>query len=211
MDVYSQLREALIENVTSDKVTLSSGLIWYRTDTKQLKIYDGTIIRTVSFGAGGGGGGALSWAPDDLGNSALAVTEFLQKVWQFASGLSQKVYTVVKVPNSYVAGDQIRMRVLGYSDTLGTALLSSVATLIRTGTDAFDSTTNQRTSTNVATALPGAKIPLLTTLDLTSGTGTVNSVAVAAGDLIKVELSRGTDTCPGDLRFIESSTEVLFS
>lgn len=209
---YDQLKEAQLENVSGNKSTLSRGLIWLDTSTGDAKYYDGTIIRTLATGASGGGG-SLFWMPDEEGLAAVDVIEYAQKVWKFGLGLSQKIYTVVKVPSSYVAGDQINMKVNIYSpDAAGTILLTSVATLIRVGTDAFSSTSNQRTSTNVAATLSGsADIPRAVTLDLTSATGTVNSVAVSAGDLLKVQLTRGSGTAPDELRFIESSVEVTFS
>ncbi len=208
---YDQLKEAQIENVTSDKITTQRGLIWFRTDTKALKIYDGAVIRTISLGSNGGGG-SLLWVPDDAGNAATDLIENSQKVWTFETGLAQLIYTVVKVPTGYSAGDPITMKILGYGpDGAGTILFTSVATLIRTGITAFSSTTNQRTSTNTAATPAGANIPFSASLDLTSTTGTINSVAVAAGDLIKVSISRGTDTMGSDARLIESSTEVLFS
>lgn len=213
MDVYSQLVAAQIENRTTDPSPLSSALAWFRTDTKQLKIYDGTVTRVISFGASGGGGGSLSWVPDEESLAAVDVIEYAQKVWKFGQGLSQKIFTVIKVPASYSAGDPITLKANIYSpDASGTILLQSVSTLIRVGTDAFSSTTNQRTSTNSANTLSGsADIPRAVSLDLTSTTGTINSVAVSAGDLIKVQLVRGTDTATEDFRFVESSAEVTFS
>jgi hypothetical protein len=90
-----------------------------------------------------------------------------------------------------------------------TQLLSAEATLIEAG-DPFDDTTDQATSTNVATA-GGDKVTVNATLDLTDGSGLINAVAVAAGDLIKVRLFRGTDASASEVFFIESSTEVTFS
>jgi hypothetical protein len=47
-------------------------------------------------------------------------------------------------------------------------------------------------------------------LDLTNATGQINSFSVSAGDILKVELTRGTDTDTADIRFLPSATEVKF-
>ena len=209
---YDQLKEAQLENVAGDKATLSLGLVWLDTVTKKAKYYDGVTIRSMATGSGGGGG-SLTWRADDTGNGALDIIEYYQKVWKFSQGLSQKIFTVIKVPTAYSAGDQINMRANIYTpDTSGTALIQSIATLIRVGTDAFSSLSNQRTSTNAAISLSGsADLSRAVTLDLTSSTGTINSVAVSAGDLIKVQLQRASDTASNEVRFVESSVEMTFS
>lgn len=211
---YDQLKEAQLENVSGDKGTLSRGLIWLDTSLSipKPKYYDGTTIRTVGIGSGGGGG-SLLWVPDEAGPGPVEAIEFAQKVWRFTQNSTQKLFTVVKVPNSYSAGDPITMRINIYSpDTSGTALIQGLATLIRTGTDGFESLINQRTTTNSAVTFSvSANIPRAVSLDISSSTGTINSVAIAAGDLIKVQLSRASGTSVSETRFVESSTEVTFS
>src|SRR5690606_32622905 len=136
--------------------------------------------------------------------------KFSNKVWSFGDGLSQNLYTTVKVPQTYVAGKQIKMFITHFHEAASaTQLLSAQATLIEAG-DAFDDTTDQRTSTNTATA-GASKVTIQAELDLTDSSGEINSVAVAGGDLIKVRLYRGTDASTSDIHFIESSTEVTFS
>lgn len=213
MNVSSQLLRAQLENRTSDPSPLATGLVWIRTDTNQIKVRDANgVTRIFSLGSSGGGGSALLWAPDEDGNSAINAIEYAQNVWKFGAGLAQKLFAVIKVPSSYIAGDPISLKLNVYSpDASGTLLLQSVSTLIRVGTDAFSSSSNQRTSTNTALTLTSADVPRAVTLDLTSTSGQINSVSVSAGDLIKVQLTRGTDTATEDARFIESSAEVTFS
>lgn len=88
-----------------------------------------------------------------------------------------------------------------------------MATLIRTGTDAVTSTTNQRTSTNSAVTLGAGTvdIPQAVDCDLTDSSGDINSVAVSGGDLIEVELTRGTDTGTSDLSVPAWGAEVTFN
>jgi hypothetical protein len=129
--------------------------------------------------------------------------------------VSQYLYAAVRVPNSYTAGSQINLRGMFYGNaTSTTVLMQTLATLIRTGTDAVSSTTNQRTSTNSAVTLATtANRPNAFVCDLTSSTGTINSVSVSAGDLILIRLTRdtSTDTATVDAMFPPYSSEVTFS
>jgi hypothetical protein len=130
-------------------------------------------------------------------------------VYLFGAGLSQELYTVIKVPQSYVAGNQIFMYASAYSpSSSNTILLRAQATLIKTGTDALTSTTNQRTTTNVALTNTLANMGREFVLDLTDSTGKINSVALAAGHLIKVRLYRDTDSDTADLRMIPNATDL---
>ena len=163
--------------------------------------------------SGGGGGGSLQWIEDT--DAPIAAVEHHDRVYLFTPGLAQKLYARVKVPNSYLAGSQIRLRSTFYSpDNSGNALVQSVATLIRTGTDAVSSTTaNQRTSTNAAVTLGAGTVdkPQAISLDLTDSSGQINGVAVSAGDLILVALQLGTMTATSDVRAPVYASEINFS
>lgn len=130
----------------------------------------------------------------------------------YVAGLAQTLEAVVTVPSGYVAGNQIHLRMKFYSPAYssGNDLMQTVATLIRTGTDAISSTTNQRTSTNSAATPAGASIPYLVSFDLTDSTGKINGVSVSAGDTILVALNRGTDTDTGDIHALTTTGEALF-
>lgn len=160
---------------------------------------------------GGGGGSSLNWI-ESANNAPITDTENNFKVRLFESGQAQKIYAAFKVPTSYTAGRQINLKVPYYSpDSSNTALLSTVATLIRKGTDAVTTTTNQRTSTNTATTLTVANKLLDHVCDLTDTSGAINSVAVSAGDIILIELTRGTDSSTSDIRGLIESAEVTLS
>jgi len=155
--------------------------------------------------------GSLQWI--EAGAAPItAVDSVNNRIFSFVSSLSQNLYTSINVPDSYVPGKQIKMSLKFYSpDSSGTALLTAVSTLIRTGTDAITSTTNQRTSTNSAITLSGGtvNIPQSVIFDLTSSTGTINSVAVSAGSTILINLSRGSDTAASDLSSLIYNAEVI--
>lgn len=212
MKLYGPLEVAQIEwFLNSGKPAASNypyRVIWV-TDQKVAQVSDGT--NWVNLGGGGGGGG-LEWLED--ANAPIASIANNIQVFSFAATLGQSLYALLKVPNAYAGGTQIRLRLDFYSpDSSGDALMQTVATLVRQGTDLISSTTNQRTSTNSAVTLSGGtvNIPQAVTLDLTSSTGTINSVAVAAGDYIKIQLTRGTDTATSDLQVPKSGADVTFT
>lgn len=210
-NIMNELFRAQMENLGSDPTPGLPGRFFFRSDTKKFRGDNGTQI--VDLGGGGGGlGSSVIWMPDQVGTAPAETIENNQKVFIFGAGLTEKIFSLVKVPDSYAAGLQIKMRILAYSpSTSNDFLLQSVTTLIRRNTDPTSSTTNQRTSTNSAQTNGTANVLREIELDLTSSTGQVNSVAVAARDLLLVQLSRGTDTDTDDVRFLPIATEVLFS
>ena len=165
--------------------------------------------------AGGGGGGSLQWIEDT--DSPLTVIDNNNRVYLYADAITQYLYALIRVPASYIAGKPINLKLTPYSKdaTTKTMLIQSRATLIRTGTDAVSSSTNQRTSTNTAASIGGATvdIPQAVTLDLTSSIGQINSVSVSAGDLIKVRLTRdySNDTSAEDVYVTVYGAEVTFT
>ena len=163
-----------------------------------------------------GGGGAGFLFNEVAGESPTR--DFLadERVYDFEYNLTQRLVGWAKVPSSYSAGNQIQMTIAYAVESAGTdnVKMQTVATLIKSG-EAVTSTTNQHTSTNGDDALSGTSNALnVETLDLTDGSGEINLVAVAAGDLIKVELKRvntsGTED-QNDIQFLPSATEVTFS
>lgn len=211
MKIYSALEVAQLEWFTNAGKPAASAypyrVIWV-SDLKQVQVSDGS--QWVAVGSGGGGG-ALNWVEDAL--SPVPVLQNNIRSYEFEAALTQYLYAVIKVPANYTAGNQVSLKSVFYSaDTSGNALLQTLATLIRTGTDAVSSTTNQRTSTNAAISLSGAtqNIPQAVTFDLSSTTGQINSVSITAGDLILIRLTRGTDTATGSVYAPVYATEVSF-
>lgn len=187
----------------------NAGRIIYVTDLQTFLGDNGSSY--VPLG-GGGGGGSISWEEGAL--APVRGSEYGLSIYQFEAALSQNLYTAIAIPSSYIAGRPIAMKISVYCDSnSGNILLNAVSTLIRNATDNLASTTNQRTTTNAAISLSAGTVtePQRVTLDITSSTGTINGVAVAAGDLILVDLRRATDTATGDIKFIIQSTEVTLS
>lgn len=202
LNILQEEIASLIEN-TGLTVDQSNG--YGSNDTTQLR----QAIQILA-SAGGGGGAGAAWQ-ENPGDSPTTIEENGGLMYLFEASRTGKLNLFLKVPEGYVAGRQITMKIGHYSNSSSnTQLLSAVATLVRDGVDAFDSTTNQRTTTNTALTNTVAKQLRMTTLDITSTTGQINSVSVTPGDMIYVSLSRGTDTDTGDIRFVPSLTEVRF-
>lgn len=133
------------------------------------------------------------------------------KVYLFEDALTQKIAAVFRVPSFYIAGSQINLRMLGYSATGSlTNKLTATTTLLEPGSSAATSTTNQHTSTNSAVTNTVANQIESHVMDLTDGSGEINSVAVAAGDLLLIEVERdtATDTDTATMRVIADASEV---
>ena len=173
-----------------------------------------TSSKTSSASGGGGGGGSIAWIQAG-GNSATDEIDptTYQEVFAFEAGLSQEIYTIIKVPSTYVAGKQVKMRIGFYSpSTSNTVLFTAQSTLITKNSSAFTSTTNQRTTTNTAVTMSGASNKYNETeLDLSDNAGAINSAAIGAGDFIKVRLYRATDSDTAIARVIPGATEVILS
>lgn len=169
------------------------------------------LFQTNSGSGSGGAGSALIWS--EQGNAPLKAPENNFDVYFYQNGLSQELYSAIRIPSSYTPGSPIKLLVEIYSpDTSGNILLRSQSTLIRAEVDEVTSTTNQRTSTNSAITMSSSNDnePQKVELDLSSTSGQVNSVAVSPGDILKVKLYRDTDTATSDLRFLIQSAEVTF-
>jgi hypothetical protein len=178
----------------------------------QTLIADSSQTAGIRWGSSGGGGGSLAWI--ESVDSPLSNIENNVQVYVFGNALSQKLYALIKVPATYTAGNPIKLKTYVYSSgTADTVLMQTVSTLIRSGTDAMSSTTNQRTSTNAAITLTAGSVdePQLLDFDLSSTTGQINAVAVSPNDLILVQLVRGTDTSTEDSKVPVYGAEVTFA
>jgi hypothetical protein len=187
----------------ADKVRIyhKSGVLYSRDE--------GGIITPI--GTGGGGGAGASWY-DPEGYAPLTSEENGQQVSLFSQNGEDKHVLWVKVPNSYLSGRQIKLNLTAYSPSSSNEfLMRTTTTLIRKNNDAVTSTTNQRVSTNTALTNAVANQMREIQCDLTSPTGTINSVVVSAGDMLKIELTRASDTDTADVRFVKSATEMLVS
>jgi len=161
----------------------------------------------------GGGGGALKWnAPD--GDGPIEQEEIGNRIFLFTQGEVQRLVTFVKVPEGFVAGRKISMKLGLYSPSATNKIkFQALTTLIRKNQDALTSVANQNTADSGDLTNTLANKYQLVTIDLTSSVGAINSVQVQPGDMIKIELSRiapSTSEDTADVRFVPGSTEIAF-
>jgi hypothetical protein len=149
---------------------------------------------------GGGGGGGLRWSADGVTDGAVVDQIYNNRVAYFPNAATVRMCASFQVPAGYVTGNQISVYVSFFTpDTSGNMKMKTVSTLVRQNTDAMNSTTNQRSSTNTQLTNTIANAPRRVLFDLTSSIGQVNGVAVTAGDIIHVEMTRdyGSETSAG--------------
>lgn len=165
-------------------------------------------------GAGGGAGGSTAWIYGDI----APLSEFASglDVYSFDNESPQELFLNVIVPDSYKAGDQVQLIngkcfINNGSDNL---LFRCETTLIKDG-ESFDSSTNVYTSTNTELVLNSANTILnIGNIDLSAVDGTINSVAIAAGDILKIRFYRDfaneLTSASEDGKFLRYSASVSF-
>lgn len=109
---------------------------------------------------------------------------------------AQEIWATIVVPSSYVAGVQIFLTGGLFSCTLtsGNVKFNATAYLVRAASTVLGTYANSYVSTNAQVAVPGvaSQVKAVGNVDLTSASGQINSVAVAAGDILLVKLIRDT-------------------
>jgi len=169
------------------------------------------IALAVSQGRSQKTGIGLLWH-GPAGHAPLIVEENSQEIWFFEKDKSQKAICWLKIPKSYIIGTQIKMLIVQYSpSSSGTQLLEAVTYLIRKNTDAITENTNYIASGNSALSNSIANQYREAELILSDASGKINSIVIKPGDLLRLELIRGTDTDAADIRFVPQSTEIYFS
>jgi hypothetical protein len=159
-------------------------------------------------GTGGGGGSIELFAGDDP--APVEVVKYGIKCLEFEAGASQHILFSYQVPAGYIAGNQIRLfaKFFSAADDSGTALLEADTSLREDGDVLSSPSSNIHASTNTAIAQDVVDEQELVEIDLTDGSGEINSVAVVPGDLLVVDITRGTDTAEEAVYLIKGSLEV---
>jgi len=204
--------QSLFKNL-SDPSNPSAGYhyLYAKSDGFYFKNSSGVVGKVGS----GGGGSSIVWTAPD-GSAPAKTEEHNETVFLFEKDMDQNLIAYIKVPQSYSAGVQIVMYVGIYSSSAANNIhMRSTSYLIRKNTDAIDSTTNSRVSTNTEITNTLAKQYREISLDLTDSNGKINSVSVTAGDVIKVVIDRNetgeSSSDTADTRFVPNATEVKFA
>lgn len=179
---------------------------------------DWTKLLLGSSGVGGGGAG-LEWYFGDSNGPIEAVLSNGLRVLDFGqSPEEQEMFCQLAVPDSYVQGTQIKL-IDGkfFSPTTSGNVLFRTETVIFKANIAATSSPTVYTATNAQQAVDGTtnEIVEMSDIDLTSSTGTINSVAVAAGDTLLVKFYRDTSAETSGLadtaRLLRSSLQPKFT
>jgi len=207
-DIYSkgEAKGLRLENFTEGTKPSSSaqnpGRVLYCTDSAKAYIDTGVLLQELGSGSGGGASG-LTWNNDDSG--ATGIVEYAQKVYLFAVGGTEYITATLKVPDSYQAGKQIQLEMFGYSlSTSNDFSFTLTSYLIKPDVSTADSVIDSGTSTLSKTNTVSKQVRKLL-FDVSDATGKINSVAIAAGDLIKISITRPVDTDTGDVRLMNTS------
>lgn len=159
-------------------------------------------------GGGGGVGSFLNFYPEP-GNGPIEGEDGSGLLyWEFTDEGAEVLWAFLKVPESYQAGQQLSLAVTVESDETGSAQINFQAQtyLVRTGTDAMTSLANSHTdSTNYS---PAAVAATELVVNLMDSSGDINAVAVSAGDVLKIKLTKPTDASTENLRLFQSLVEV---
>ena len=208
-DQIQNEKELIVKEIATPSTPSSGyGKIYFKSDNLVYQLDDLGVESRLS--SSSGGGGSLNWL--EVSGSPVTLVDNNQRVYEFEVSLTQDLYTLIRIPNSYVSGSPVKLRMGFYAvGTTNNVLFQTQSTLIRAGTDAITTTTNQRTSTNAAQTLSAPSSKLFTvTFDLTSTSGQVNAVSVSAGDLLTVRLYRDGDTHTGSAFMPVYGAEVTF-
>jgi len=89
---------------------------------------------------GGGGGSSVVWN-DNGPNAPAKEWELNQEVFMFDNLAGLEVYTAIRVPQGYTAGNQIKLFISSYSPSSSlTQLIAAESALLTPGTTAFNGT-----------------------------------------------------------------------
>lgn len=170
---------------------------------------DSSGVKTPLGSGGGGGGGLILTVPDGIG--PLEDEENSVDIMKFEAGLSSELDVFMKVPESFIPGRQIFLYAGIYSPSAAnTILLSANAALVRVNQDSVASPIANRDSTNSALTNTVANQYRKVTMDLSDGTGKIGGYAIQPGDILKIKLTRGTDTDTAEMRFMPTTIEPKF-
>lgn len=218
LDLYSTVADLTARDAIPSGVRYEGMIVYVEAEETNFQLIGGILDANweelSGSGGGGGGGGGANWQPV-LGRGPVESNEYNEKVWLFAQNGSQSLELWVKIPTSYSPGNPITVKLAFYSPYfLNNWAVVLLSYLIRKNTDAVDSTSNLASVTSADFTNTVAKQMREVSLVVTAN-GQINSVAINPGDIIRLVLSRNAPSAGTedtfDLRFIPSSTEVLFA
>lgn len=178
-----------------------------------IKKWDTSLLAWTTI-SGGAGGIAVEWgiAP---GTAPLMDIAAGQPVFAFeTSDTNISVYTTIRVPQTYQPGSQIFLRSTLFTADAGganTATVNLSVFLTRPGTTPFIGPPLDTRNAGVTyTAAGTANVAQTVTLTATDASGDIGSTAVAAGDLLRLQISVNSFTLSDVLKMVANDSQVEF-
>lgn len=179
-----------------------------------LNVYNGSEWGAV--GGGGGGGGSFVWELNGLSSPVESVLNNSISVFDFDAESNHEIFASLVVPETYTAGDQIKMKGIKFViNASGSVLLRSQTSLIKVFDD-ITVTPPVHTSTNLEVSFVSAQNSVyeLDDLDLTDSSGEIDGNAVQAGDVLVIKFYRDnineSSSANADCRVFKYSASVKF-
>lgn len=216
-NIYGELLRAQAEILSADPSAGLPGRFLFNSTTKKFRGDNGTSIIPLG---GTEQATPLIWrlqsnAPTEGDPTAIAGLDTLD--FDYLS--SQEVWSHVRVPSDYLAGVQILLKGGLFGTTAVTNKVKFKATtyLIRPATTVIGTFSNSQASTNAEVTVSGtpSTITAVGNIDLTDTSGQINSVAVAALDVLLIKLIRDSSnesaSAAADARLLRFSMVPIFS
>jgi len=196
-----------------DALTRKEGTVVYASD--QTSWYGDNGSSLVPLGSGGGGG--FNWVLTGASSPLESDVDGIDML-DFDQASNQEVYATIQVPDTYVAGTQIKLIGGAYFCNVNSnnVLFKAQAALLEPATTVLGTYTNVHTSTNTEnTQTVSNRMEDIGDIDLTDASGQINAVAVAAGDKIRIRLYRDntneTVSAAADARLMKQSIAPKFT
>lgn len=168
---------------------------------------------TIDSSGGGSATGArvpVVWEMSStVGTPPPLVVQWGFEMFEFLATISGTLGGKVVVPASYTAGTQIQLSLIFASTCVSpsTAGFNAITYLVKPETHPADDLTNYHINAGSTTCPALSRTPKTQLKNLTDASGLINSVSVAAGDLLKFQLTR---TGSFDLYLMRNLSEVVF-
>ncbi len=171
---------------TERPLTPENGMIRYNSDTNSYEGYSGSAWSPIG---GGGGVPPIQWHPFE-GNSAQEKFILGGKSWAFETGAQQRIQCIFQVPNSYILGSQLILRLgTSSSSSSGKYKFEVTTTLVKENTDSIFVNTNTLVS-SIETTINVANSVKYQLFSITDASGKINSMSVSKNDILKIVVKR---------------------
>ncbi len=201
--------------VTAKGSVATNGNAYYNTVTHTPRMYQNGSWSDLG-STSPSGVPPLLFNPNGINAPGVSYTDGVDLL-DFDNANSQEIWALVKVPDDYVAGRQIKIKGLSYFCNVNSnnVLLKTITTLLESASSILGTYTNTHTSTNTEkTQTVSNRLETVSEIDVSDAAGLINAVAVAPGDMLRIKLYRdnASETVPAaaDARVLRYSGVMSF-